>query len=89
MNRIFGMMPWSEVEKEELFYDVLGLQITIQTGPHGWTVIFADGSTHYVDQDITTEENFKAAYKNAVECLGELSPLKEAPMDFEIECTDE
>lgn len=29
MDRIFGMMPWSEVEKEEFFRDVLGLQITI------------------------------------------------------------
>ena len=76
MDRIFGMMPRYEVEKEELFSDVLGLKITIQAGPHGWTVIFADGGTHYVDQDATTEENFKAAYKNAVECLGELSPLK-------------
>lgn len=91
MDRIFGMMPWSwsEVEKEELFYDILGLQITIQAGPHGWTVIFADGGTHYVDQDATTEENFNAAYNYAIECLGELSPLKEAPMDFEIECADE
>lgn len=89
MDRIFGMMPQSEVEREEPFSDVLGLTITIQAGPHGWTVIFADGGTHYVDQDATTEENFNAAYNNAIECLGELTPLKEKPMTFDSECADE
>lgn len=89
MDRIFGMMPRSEVEREELFSDALGLTITIQAGPHGWTVIFADGGTHYVDQDATTEENFNAAYNNAVECLGDLTLIHEPPMSFGDECADE
>lgn len=89
MDRIFGMMPQSEVEKEELYSDTLGLTITIQAGPHGWTVIFADGGTHYVDQDATTEENFNAAYNNAVECLGELNPLNEMPMNLSDACAEE
>lgn len=89
MDRCFGMMPRSEVEREELFSDTLGLTITIQAGPRGWTVIFADGGTHYVDQDATTDENFNAAYNNAVDCLGDLTPIDETPMSFSDECADE
>lgn len=89
MDRCFGIMPRSEVEREELFSDTLGLTITIQAGPHGWTVIFADGGTHYVDQDATTEENFNAAYNNAVKCLGDLTFIHEPPMSFSDECADE
>lgn len=89
MDRCFGMMPRSEVEREELFSDTLGLTITIQAGPHGWTVIFADGGTHYVDQDATTDENFNAAYNNAVDCLGDLTPIDETPMSVIDECADE
>lgn len=89
MDRCFGMMPRSEVEREELFSDTLGLTITIQAGPHGWTVIFADDGTHYVDQDATTDENFNAAYNNAVDCLGDLTPIDETPMSCIDECADE
>lgn len=73
MKRFFGMMPSSEIEKEKRFKDKCDLSITIQAGPNGWTVIYADGSTNYKDEVATTEENFNKAYKVATEALGELT----------------
>lgn len=75
MKRFFGMMPSVEIEKEKRYTDDNNLEITIQAGPHGWTVIYADGGTNYQDVDDTTENNFQAAYNVAVEALGELKEV--------------
>jgi len=76
MNRMFGLMPSSEVEKEKSFKDPHGLTITIQAGPNGWTIIYADHSSRWDDVESTTEENFDKAFRTA-ECeLGTLTEIK-------------
>lgn len=67
MVRLFGMMPSKEVEKEKWYKDDLGLSIGIQAGPHGWTIMWADGGTTYKDIDATTEENFNEAINSLKE----------------------
>jgi hypothetical protein len=62
MNRFFGMMPSSEIEISKSFKDENGLEITIDAGPHGWTIIYADYSTKYEDVDDTAENNFNKAF---------------------------
>ena len=61
MNRMFGMMPNNEVEKEKWYLDQYGLTIGVQAGPHGWTIMWADDGTTYRDIDATTDENFQMA----------------------------
>lgn len=62
MNRFFGMMPSSEVEKEEHFkVGVSQLTTTIQAGKKGWTILYADGSSEYKDEINSTENNFNKA----------------------------
>ena len=78
MKRIFGMMPSSEVEREETYRDNSNYKLLIQAGPHGWTVIYVDGSTNYKDEEGTTEENFQKAYKVADEAVGPLTPVEES-----------
>lgn len=73
MNRFMGMMPSKEIKKEESYKDQSGNNIIIQSGEHGWTVIYADGGTNYRDEDDSTENNFKKAYDCAVSNLGELT----------------
>lgn len=76
MNRMFGMMPRNEVEKERSFKDPHGLTITIQAGPNGWTIIYADHSSRWDDIEATTEENFDTAFRTA-ECeLGALTEFR-------------
>ncbi len=72
MNRFFGMMPSDEIKKEKHYKDDLGLRITIQAGPHGWTIMYADSSSEFKDIDSTTDENFKTAYDIATKNLGKL-----------------
>lgn len=74
MNRFFGMMPAAYVEKCKEFRDSNNLSVTIEAGPKGWTIIWADRSTDYLDVDDTTENNFKCAYDFAV---GYVGPLRE------------
>jgi hypothetical protein len=72
MKRFFGMMPSDEIKKEKHYKDDLGLRITIQAGPHGWTIMYADSSSEFKDVDSTTNENFKTAYDIATKNLGKL-----------------
>lgn len=74
MNRFFGMMPVSEIERTEHFVDKYGMSVRIDAGPNGWTVRFADMSSKYNDESIGTDANFENAYKVAVESVGELTP---------------
>ena len=63
MKRIFGLMPSSEVELRKYYKDDRGIQILIQAGPNGWTIIYGDSSTEYEDVVSTTEENFQKAFE--------------------------
>lgn len=47
MNRMFGMMPRSEIEKTTQRDDGNGLHCSIDAGPNGWTLHFADHSNKY------------------------------------------
>lgn len=42
MKRFMGMMPRNEIAKEGSFEDHNGWTITVQAGPNGWTVLWAD-----------------------------------------------
>lgn len=86
MNRIMGMMPQSEVEKTATYEDSHGSKITIEAGPNGWTVIYADHSTEYNDVVATTEENFGMALKTATESIGPL--ITEEEGQLVCVCTD-
>lgn len=72
MNRFFGLMPCNEVEKHKTFKDSSGLPVTIEAGPNGWTIMWADHSTTYGDIRDTTEHNFQRAYDTAEMAVGEL-----------------
>ena len=63
MKRFFGMMPSNEIEMSKTFKDENGYKISIDAGPHGWTITYADYSTKYEDVDDTTENNFNKAYE--------------------------
>jgi len=63
MKRFMGMMPSSEVHKSRQYVDSIGLVITIQAGPNGWTILYADSSSEFKDVEDTTEKNFDAALK--------------------------
>ena len=86
MKRFMGMMPSSEIEKEERFKDKDGLSITIQAGKNGWTILYADGSSEYNDKTCSTEENFSTAYNIATDHLGELTSAKDKHPINEYEC---
>ena len=64
MNRFMGMMPSSEVKREEQFTVGLGkLQVIIQSGENGWTIIYADSSSEYEDVVDTVDNNFDKAFE--------------------------
>lgn len=72
-----GLMPRKEIVKEIFYVDGNGLRITIQAGPNGWTIVWADGGTNYKDQEKTTEENFNEAYETAIGLIGSITEVKE------------
>lgn len=74
MTRFFGMMPRDCVEISRCFKDSSDLDIRIEAGPEGWTIVWADHSSDYDDVKDTSENNFKKAYDKAVDAVG---PLRE------------
>ena len=64
MKRFFGMMPSDKIKKEEHFRDKSNLEIIIQAGENGWSILYADGSSLYRDETKDTEDNFKAGNKS-------------------------
>lgn len=75
MKRFMGMMPSSEITIEKRYKDKSKLPVLIQAGPHGWTIIYADGGTNFKDVDAEDKINFKSAYDEAVSHLGTLTPV--------------
>ena len=62
MNRFMGMMPSSEVKREERFkVGMSQLVVTIQSGENGWTILYADSSSEYEDEVDTIDKNFDKA----------------------------
>ena len=81
MRRFFGMMPSNEIEISKDFKDKNNYFVTIQAGPNGWTILWADGGSTYKDEEHSAQENFDIAYKTAVEMVGELVENK-APAKY-------
>ena len=68
MKRFFGMMPRDEITIEKTYKAhgiITDVNITIQAGPEGWTVIWPGNGTNYNDTTADPEENFKTAYELA------------------------
>lgn len=76
MKRFFGMMPSDEIEIEVQYKDENDRVISIQAGIHGWSIIYADGSSNFKDIDATSEENFNFAYNIATKALGNLTKIE-------------
>lgn len=83
MQRFFGRMLSSEVTLQKTYKDKYGLTLRLEAGPHGWTVIYADGGTEYKDVDATPEENLEAAYQQALSHFSELTEVSE-PKCYEV-----
>ena len=77
MKRIFGMMPSNEIKISKRYEDQIGLKITIDAGPHGWTILYADGSSEYADKNATSEDNFNEALTIAQKHLGDLKEISD------------
>ena len=85
MERIFfGLMPYDEIEKRR-FYRVANGQtrVTIDAGPHGWTISVGGTSTtiYYRDNLKGTEANFGEAYNIIRDMFGD---VEEEPPLFNI-----
>ena len=66
MQRFFGMMPSDEIEREEIYRETdTGVEFRIQAGPHGYSIVWGDGSTLFADNNTTTDENFDTALEAA------------------------
>jgi len=77
MKRFMGMMPSDEIEKTVSFKEKLGSIITIDAGPNGWTITYADGSTIWKDNEgAGTEENYKVAAAVVYTQFGTLEEIK-------------
>ncbi len=88
MKRMFGLMPSNEVKLTKTFIDDMGLKIIVQSGEHGWTIIFADQSTEFKDEDDTVENNFNKAYNILKTKFNHLVEV-EISDDYESYCDEE
>ena len=81
MRRMFGMMPSDCVTIIKKYRYKLGLALTIESGPEGWTIIWADGSTTYKDVKDTAENNLQDAIEIAEDFVGKISEDSRALYD--------
>lgn len=72
VKRFFGVMSVEDIETITLLRDVNGFYISIEAGPKGYSIIWADHSVDYEDVNDTTENNFKKAYNIIDEAVGPL-----------------
>lgn len=78
MQRFFGIMPSSETEITKTFRDSPdGWRVTLEAGPNGWTLIFADGSAEYEDSSSGTEDNYDTAYNRLLSIFPEAIEISE------------
>ena len=82
MERFFGIMPVDEIEIEKVFKDSpeSSCTETIQAGPNGWSILWADHGSTCKDESIGTDENLKNA-------IAELK--KHFPDAIEVEIDDD
>lgn len=77
IKRFFGVMSVDDIERMALIRDVNGLYISIEAGPKGYSIIWADHSVDYEDIDDTTEKNFIKAYNIIDKAVGPLEIVNE------------
>ena len=75
MKRFCGMMSSNEITISKIYKDQNGLTVRINAGPNGWTVMYADGSSDFKDEELPDTQNLKNAYDNAVNHLGKLTDV--------------
>lgn len=84
MQRFFGMMPSGEIEREEIYRETdTGCEFRIQAGPHGYSIVWGDGSSQFEDIDGTTDENFATALEAAKEAVSEFECITREESDEE------
>lgn len=70
------MMPSEEVKIEKRYnVGYNQLSVTIQAGEKGWTVLFADGASDYLDKEQSSEANFDEAFKHLSNCFGDINEI--------------
>ena len=78
MRRFMGMMPSSEVKREEQFKVGMNqFKVTIQSGEKGWTILYSDGSSEFKDEIDTTDNNFDKAMKALKTHFGDINKVGE------------
>lgn len=75
MQRFMGLMPSSEVKKSRLWSDGMGKHCTVEAGPNGWTIVFADAGTQYKDAAVGTEVNYAEASKRMLKLFPKAKEL--------------
>jgi len=76
MRRFMGLMPSSEVKREEQFKVGMRQLLTIvQSGENGWTILYEDSSSEYQDEIDTTDNNFKKAMKVLNSHFGDINKV--------------
>lgn len=75
MQRFMGLMPSSEVKKRRMWSDGCGKHCTVEAGPNGWTIIFADAGTQYKDAAAGTEVNYAEASKRMLKLFPKAKEL--------------
>lgn len=90
MKRFFGMMPCDEITIEK-HYKAHGIMtdvdITIQAGPEGWSVIWPDKGVNWNDETNDPEENFKTAYELAKKTYPDMVEKDESAEEYD--CCEE
>ena len=90
MRRFMGLMPRTEIEIEKVYKDNLGMTLTIQAGPRGWTILWADKGSNFKDYDKegdpvrTAEQNLEEALEVVKHHLGEVTEVTRS--GDEVEC---
>lgn len=89
MERFMGLMPNSEVKREEQFkVGINQLKVTVQAGERGWTILYADYSSCFGDVDDTTDNNFDKAMKILNKQFGDINPIGEPYEAVEVKPTN-
>ena len=86
MKRFFGMMPCDEVTIEKAYKAhgiMTDVDITIQAGPEGWSVIWPDKGVNYNDETNDPEENFKTAYELAIQKYPDMVEKDESAKEYD------
>ena len=72
MKRMFGMIESDKVKIQKKYRDPAGLKVIIQAADGGYSILFADASAEYADNELPAKENFEKALERIVDMFGEV-----------------